>query len=222
MNDLTLLFYTCNKMPEPFAGNIRNHLLSLFPEGIPLISISHKPMDFGKNICVEGFEVSIYNIYRQILMGAKAASTRYVSCVEDDALYCREHFEHRPKDNSFDYNSNRWHINEHFYFWRPRAGMHTCIAPTALMIETLEKRFAKYPTILDDVNMRGFCEPGRREYMIGLPKVKFTMFQTSIPVLVFNHRGSLGGKRKVKSTDVIVGSHEYWGSASVLWRRMYE
>jgi len=57
MNDLTLLFYTCNKMSDPFASNIRNHLLSLFPEGVPLISISHKPMDFGDNICVEGLEV---------------------------------------------------------------------------------------------------------------------------------------------------------------------
>jgi len=44
-------------MSDPFASNIRNHLLSLFPEGVPLISISHKPMDFGDNICVEGLEV---------------------------------------------------------------------------------------------------------------------------------------------------------------------
>lgn len=222
MNDLTLLFYTCNRMSEPFAGNIRNHLLSLFPEGIPLISISHKPMDFGKNIYVPGLEPSIYFVYRQILIGAKEATTKYVACAEDDAIYCREHFEHRPEDDSFDYNLNRWHINETFYFWRPRAGMHTCIAPTVLVIETLEKRFAKYPTILDESCMRGFCEPGRREDMIGLPKVKFTMFNTAAPVLVFNHRGSLGGKRKVKNTDVIVSSHEHWGSASELWKRMYD
>jgi len=221
MNDLTILHYTCNRVEEPFGTNIRKHLLSVLPEGTSIISISHKPMDFGKNICIEGLKPSIYHVYKQILIGAKAATTKYVSCVEDDSLYCPEHFEHCPDDDSFDYNSNRWHINETFYFWRPRAGMHTCIAPTALLIDTLEKRFAKYPTILDKADMRGFCEPGRREYMIGLPKVKSTMFHTSTPVLVFNHRGSLGGKRKVKATDFVVGSHEYWGPASVLWRKMY-
>ena len=50
MNDLTLLYYTANKIPETFGQNVRNHLLSLFPEGIPIISVSHKPIDFGKNI----------------------------------------------------------------------------------------------------------------------------------------------------------------------------
>jgi len=219
MNDLTVIYYTCNKIEEPFGTNIRNHLLSILPEEVQLISVSQKPMNFGKNIYMSGLEPSIYNVYRQILTGAKETTTKYISCVEDDALYVREHFEHRPEDDSFDYNSNRWHINESFYFWRPRAGMHTCISPTALMISTLEKRFAKYPAALD--NMRGFCEPGRREYMIGLPKIKFTMFSTTNPVLVFNHRLSLGGKRKVTETDRLEVSLPCWGSADSLWKRMW-
>jgi len=221
MNDLTILYYTCNHVEEPFATNIRKHLLSIMPKDTPIISISHKPIDFGKNICVAGFEVSIYNVYKQILISSREVETRFLACCEDDSIYCPEHFEHRPEDDSFDYNSNRWQIDKDFYFWRPRAGMHTCIAPTKLMVETLEKRFEKYPTLLPREQLAGFCEPGRRERRIGLPWVKMTTFKTSIPVLVFNRFGGLGGKRRVKDTDLIVKDHEYWGSAADLWRKFH-
>lgn len=220
MNDLTLLYYTANKVKESFAVKVREHLLSLFPEGIEIISISHKPMDFGKNICVEGFEVSIYNIYKQILMGAKEAKTEYVACCEDDSLYNREHFEHRPAADSFDYNSNRWHIYGGVFFHRPRPGMHTCIAPTKLMIETLETRYKKFPNFLVEAKgeLVGFGEPGRSERRLGLPWVKLTTFNTQMPVLVFDHKGSLGGVRKIKDTDTVVTELPDWGKAVDLWQ----
>jgi len=222
MKDLTLIYYTANLVGESFSERVRGHLLSLFPEGIPIVSVSHKPMHFGLNICVAGFEVSIYNIYKQILIGSRLAQTRYVAMCEDDSLYTREHFEHRPADDSFDYNSNRWHIYKSIYFHRPRPGMHTCIAPRKLMIETLEKRFEKFPKLLDEKKgeLVGFAEPGRSERRLGLPIVKLTTFNSPTPVLVFDHKGSLGGVRKVKATDHIEKSLDGWGSAQELWDRM--
>ena len=227
MNDLTLLYYTSNRISDFFGNNIRNHLLSLFPEKVPIISVSHKPMDFGENICVDGFEVSIYNIYKQILIGAKAAKTKYVACCEDDALYTREHFEFRPGNNAFAYNLSRWHINRDFYFYRPRAGMHTCIAPTDLMIPTLETRFEKYPNLLDrmECGRIRFAEPGRSEETLELPLVRLKRFETKPPVLVFNHRPSIGGVRRVyfegSRRDILADTLDYWGPAADLWSNMH-
>jgi len=221
MNDLTLLYYTANKIPETFGQNVRNHLVSLFPEGIPIISVSHKPIDFGKNIHVEGFEYSIYNIYKQILIGAKEATTKYVACCEDDALYPREHFEYRPKDDEFAYNINRYLVNKDCFFSPRRACMCTCIASRELMIETLEKRFEKYPNLIMDRNtLRQFGEPGRSEERLGLPIVNWIKFETKTPMLVFNHFPSVGGVRKIKDTAIIAKYLEGWGEAEKLWNNI--
>ena len=118
MKDLTLLYYTANLVEDPFATNVRKHVISLFPEGVDVISVSHKPMDFGINIHVDGFEYCIYNIYRQILIGTREIKTKYVACVEDDALYNVEHFSFLPPDDVFAYNVNRWQVNPTLFFYR--------------------------------------------------------------------------------------------------------
>ena len=225
MKDLTLLYYTSNRISDHFRDSIIKRLLALFPDKVPIVSISHKPMDLGENVCVEGLEASNYNIYKQILIGAKVAKTKYVACVEDDALYVREHFEFRPDDDSFAYNVNRWQINRDFYFYRPRANMHTCIVTTDLMIKTLEARYEKYPNILYKGELIGFGEPGRSEYKLGLPYVNMIKFKTNPPVLVFNHRPSVGGVRRVifegNRADIVADTLDYWGPAADLWSDVY-
>jgi len=222
MKDLTLLYYSANLIEEPFGTNVRNHLLSIFPDGIPLISISHKPMDFGKNICVAGFAYSIYNIYRQIYIGAQAAETEYVACCEDDALYNLEHFSFRPPKDTFAYNLNRWIIDNDLFFHRNRANMSMCIASRELMIETLKKRFEKFPDeIVDRAQLVGFGEPGRSEFKLRLPSVKMMTFETKDPTLVFNHRPSVGGVRKVLPRDILRKDLEPWGKAINLWSTIY-
>jgi len=216
MRDITILFYTANLISDHFGSKVREHLLESC-DGIPIISISHKPMDFGKNICVSGFEVSVYNVYQQILMGAKQAKTKYVACAEDDALYVPEHFEHIPPDDTFIYNVNRWSVTRDFYYYRQRRLMSMCIASTQLMIDTLETRFAKYSEVAPH-----FGEPGRFEHKLGLPPVKIDSFKTEVPTLTFVHRPSLSGRRKLLPGDLIEKELPYWGSATELWDRIYQ
>ena len=129
MKDITILHYTANLIDELFAVNIRNHLLSILPKEVPIISISHKPINFGKNICVGEIGSSPYNIYKQILIGAQQVKTNFLICHEDDSLYNLEHFQYRPPKDTFAYNINRWNVDRRFYFYRARQGMCMCIAP---------------------------------------------------------------------------------------------
>jgi hypothetical protein len=191
--------------------------------GIPIISISQKPMDFGHNICVGHIGASIYNIYLQILAGAKETKTEFVACCEDDALYTLEHFQHRPESDTFSYNMNRWSINKDVFFFRERINMSMCIAPTDLMVDTLSKRFEKFPAplIREKGELVGFGEPGRYEGKLGLPEVKMELFKTSIPSIVFNHRPSVGGVRKIIKKDIVKRELPYWGNAGSLWEEMW-
>lgn len=222
MKDLTVLYYTCNRIPPLFGFNIRRSLENLCMENdVPIISISHQAMLFGYNIWVGDYEVSIYNIYRQILLGAKEAKTEYVMCAEDDALYNLEHFSKRPEGNKFIYNMNRWYCDHDIFFHRNRMNMSMCIAPTRLMIDTLEKRFEKYPRIMPREELVGFGEPGRSEFKLGLPPVDWEIFNTDQPTIVFNHRPSVGGVRKILPNDKILHELPHWGKAIDLWQSTY-
>ncbi len=63
MNDLTCVYYTCNCAPEHFVNETMRTLMLAIGQ-IPLITISHKPMDFGQNTVVK-LERSHFNIYKQ-------------------------------------------------------------------------------------------------------------------------------------------------------------
>ena len=71
-NDLTIIYYTANRISPHFMANTQKQLL-VAAAGTPIISVSHKRMNLGQNICVGRIGRSSYNIYWQILQGVRAA-----------------------------------------------------------------------------------------------------------------------------------------------------
>lgn len=222
LKDLTILYYTANLINDFFAENVRKKILEVTKNRIPIISISHRPIDFGDNYFFPAMAPSIYNIYKQILIGAKQARTKYVACVEDDCIYVPEHFEFSPPDDTFCYNTNNIMVDVRVGFiYKERMNMCMCVANRELMVETLELRFKKYPKILPREKLAGFSEPGRHEHYLGLPPVKREGFKTAIPCLTLNHRPSQGGVRRILPHQKTARFHEYWGDGIQLWREIH-
>jgi hypothetical protein len=221
MSDLTILFYTANYISDYFMGNIQKQLLKAIGD-TPLISVSHKPMDFGENICVGDIGRSAYNIYKQVLIGAKAAKTKYVATAEDDVLYPEEHFRYRPPEDTMAYDINRWGIytwtKPPIFSYRDRRNMTSLIAPRDELIRTLEERFTKYPTPEDmhESIRKYWGEPGRYDSSLGISKVKNERYKSSIPhimfstpeALAFKHLGVRKAHSKVRAKEL-----PYWGTA---------
>jgi hypothetical protein len=220
MNDITILYYTANRISDYFARNVQQNIIES-SGGAPIISVSHKPIDFGHNICIPGLTPGTYNIYKQILIGAMAAHTPYIGCAEDDSLYTEDHFSFRPPLDTFAYNDHRYQVDPNMYFLRRRASMCMCIAPTELLVETLCQRYAKFPRFLSREECGGWGEPGRKEHKLGLPKVPLMNYQTEIPTLTFNHRSSTGGRRKIMETDVLAETLPHWGPVTDLWAQVH-
>jgi len=216
--DLTIIYYTANHLPIRFAKWTRRILVESAGD-YPIISVSHKPMKFTENVCVGRIGRSTYNIYRQILIGAKAAKTEYVAMAEDDVLYPREHFtEFRPKEDEFAYNHNKWAL----YTWNPvysrkknRSVMHQLIAPRNLLIEALEERFEKYPD-KNDYPEKYWGEIGKYENGLGVTVRKQSRFFSTKPCVVFCHPHAVGysrlGNRKKLGKEQ-VSELEPWGKA---------
>ena len=226
-DDLTILYYTANRIDDGFASRIRQHLHQLIDGRVRIMSVSQKPIDFGDNICVgEDIGYSAWVCYYQILQGAKEARTPFVACAEDDSLYTWEHFGVRPPGDSFHYNKNRWILEDTGeprprFRWRDRTAMCGCVAPTELLIRTLEEKFSKFPDPIRqtyDPRLRGWGEPGRYERVLHLPQVGITFFETELPILTLNHKKGLGGLRRPSINDKILLNLPPWDDAKTLWK----
>jgi hypothetical protein len=219
--DISIIFYTCNKINPAFFENTKKALLDAAGD-IPIISISHKPMELGTNICVGDIGQSDFNIYRQVLIGAKAATTKYVAMAEDDTLYHKSHFAYRPSDDAFAYNMNKWSL----FTWsippifsnRGRRTLNAMICNRELLIEALEERFAKYPVESEFAN-KFFAEPSRYESFLKVKIQKSETFSSEIPIIMFSHPKALNyikqGVRKKLGIDQSY-SLPFWGDAKAV------
>jgi hypothetical protein len=222
--DTTCLYYTGHLPPEKFLLSIRNKLRESAGE-IPIVSVSHYPIDLGKNHVVGEKPKTVWTAYQQIIIGLRLVETKWVVLCEDDTIYPPEHLRFVPlKDNLFWYNTNRWVCDPTEFWFANRANMSQLICARDLLLEFMEKRFdiIKGP---EDPLMSFCSEPGRykgkHDRHLGLATKCVRKYLTDIPLIGFNNRESLGGRRKISSNAVIKKELPYWGVAKELWRNTH-
>lgn len=243
MSDLTLIYYTANRISADFAGAVRRSLVSSMSLPIIVVSQNGTPhsdteisADFTnqmQTLIYVAAAPSIWQVYQNVLTAARLAATPFIACCEDDTLYAPSHFTYRPAPDVFAYDRSRWVITrqlsedkrrrEAFYYWRARTQMAMCIAPRQLMIDTLEERFAHYPAPVphDVAKKTGWGEPGRYEKNLKLTPRRLEYFNAEEPSVTFNHSESLMGRRRVNPDDIIKTELPNWGHADALWTRIH-
>lgn len=224
-NDLTIIYYTANWLDTKnpyFLENTKKQLLKAIGD-LPLISVSQKPMALGKNICIGDIGRSHLNIYRQILIGAKEAKTKYVAMAEDDVLYSYQHFHYKlPKKDVFLYDMNKWSIFTWtkppiFSFRTNRKVVNSLIAPRDMLVNAMEERFKKFKGIPEEkIPLHYWGDPGRYELKLGVTPRETEEFYSDCPNIVFSHPEAYGylsrGTRK-RLGDLRAIELPYWGRA---------
>ena len=95
MSNKTIVYYSSNREPWETEKKVIETIKEN-SNGLPVISVTQKPIDFGKNICI-GEKISNYhNCYRQLLLACMMAETEYVISCEADCLYPPEYFQYEP------------------------------------------------------------------------------------------------------------------------------
>jgi hypothetical protein len=113
-----IVYYTDNRLDEKIADAVRRQLLKI---GLPIISVSLKPIDFGRNIVLPLGRGDL-TMFRQILTGLVCSDSDIVFLCEHDNLYHPSHFEFTPEDDRAYYNTNAWNIycgNGGWKGWNP-------------------------------------------------------------------------------------------------------
>lgn len=103
-----ILYYTDNALNMKLAKRVRDNLSK---QGLPITSVSLKPMDFGRNIHFKG-ERGYLTMFKQILAGLESMREDIVYFAEHDVLYHPDHFKFIPTDNKFYYNGNYWFLRQ--------------------------------------------------------------------------------------------------------------
>jgi len=93
----TIIYYTGNTERESFEKKVTDNILKLKGD-IPVISVSQKPIDFGRNICVGEVGQSYLNAFRQCLRGCEEAKTPFLVMTESDCLYPEGYFDFEPTE----------------------------------------------------------------------------------------------------------------------------
>lgn len=100
-----IIYYTDNRLAEPLFSIVQDLLLKI---ELPIVSVSLKPIEFGKNIVVKGSRGYVSYI-NQILTALENSTSENVFFCEHDVLYPKSHFDFIPPEkNIFYYNENVW------------------------------------------------------------------------------------------------------------------
>jgi len=93
--DLTIVYYTANKEKPEFEKKIIDSLIKN-SGGLPIISVSQKPIDLGTNICVGELPWCDKSAFKQLLTGLKEVKTTFAIAAESDVIYPPEYFTFTP------------------------------------------------------------------------------------------------------------------------------
>ena len=201
---MTIIYYTSNREDETFEEKIRGELVKN-RSGLPVISVSQKPIDLGENVCVGEHEASTYNTKKQIYEGLKRATTEYVVMAEADFLYPKEYFEFEPKGDKF------YCVENVYIAWINRSKFYRKLGSEGAMICHRESLMEIMETYLTEWDMR----TKMKSLLFHPESIKVTL---ETPVVTFKTGNGVSWRCSyIKGSSIKDIPH--WGNAGKLRKR---
>lgn len=96
--EATIIYYSSNREKPEFENKVVETLLASNGGRREIVSVTQKPMDLGKNICVGMQDQCYANEFRQIQIALNAVTTPYIIIAESDTLYPPDYFNFDPPE----------------------------------------------------------------------------------------------------------------------------
>ena len=222
MPDVTAIYYTGHREVPAFEEKIRRTLLDTLGD-TPLISVSQRPLDFGHNICVGDVGQSAHNAWRQLQIGAEAATTKFVCAAEADYLYPPDYFTFSPpRDDTFYLPSPMYILfaqtgRTHPFALKPKGQEGAMVVNRELLLRRLWRMFADLPQWRDR-------EPGtgrdpKRLHLFG--KHPRERFETKVATITFKTDNNLHQATQYSRRSETM-ELPYWGVSTDLLEKYLE
>jgi len=188
-----IVYYTDNQLNIKIAKACQGNLKKM---GLPIVSVSLKPMNFGKNIYLP-LKRGYLTMFKQILAGLEASDADIIFFCEHDVLYHKSHFDFvPPRKDVFYYNLNVWkwrYPERHFLRVDDCKQTSGLCAYRELLIEHYRKRIERVEKEGFNRNM-GF-EPGTHSPPTGVDNYKAEGWESAYPNIDIRHQNNLTPNR---------------------------
>jgi hypothetical protein len=161
----------------------------LLKMGLPILNVSLKRVDFGKNIVLP-LERGLFTLFKQILVGLEIMDTDIVFPVDHDVLYHTSHFHFTaPKEDVYYYNTNEWKIRvtDGFALHYDCMQHHAMTCYRKLLLEHYRKRVAVVEKNGGKWDNRIGFEPGSHHRKERLDDYKAETWVSRYPNLDIRH-----------------------------------
>jgi len=203
----TILYYTSNKEGELFEGRVRDNILAN-SGGLPIVSVSQKPIDFGENIVVGDVGTSGFNMFRQVWLGLQRVKTPFVISAEADCLYPPDYFSFVPEKLDVCYRNSNVYVmgqRKNFFYKKEEGATHAQIISTQFYLDLLTKLFEGAPMWAP--NEKNFPKERWRKEDI-TDKIEY--YNTENPVVQIKTFRSM--RHYTHSDRIPVYTLPYWGN----------
>lgn len=204
----TIIYYTSNRESPIFEQKIRDNIIAN-SNGLPIVSVSQKPIDFGKNIVVGEVGASGFNMFRQVQIACREAKSKFVLSCEADCLYPPDYFTFEPDRDDVCYRDSNLYVLAHkraIYWRKPEGATHVQIVGREYYLNRLNDLFKGAPDW--SVEEKNFP----RERGLGLDVFDIIeMYKTTNPVIQIKTSDSM--RYHTHSERINIYDLPYWGSA---------
>lgn len=208
-----IIYLTSNRENQEFERKIQEDLI-LKCGNIPIISVSQKPINIGKNICIGDVGASGFNFVRQILVACQNTDADYVIHAEADCLYSPDYFSFVPDKLDICYRNSNIYVQKYRqdYVCKKEGSTFSSIVGREFYIKRLEELFKDLP--MWNTEMKNFPKEIKRKLFDN-----YEYFQTEYPCISF--KTGRGMRKHSPSSEIPVYDLPYWGEIGKL-RKKYE
>jgi len=208
----SVIYISANRERPEFEAKIIKDLLTK-SHGLPIVSVTHKPIDLGFNICVGDVGTSGYNFCRQIQIACENTDTDYVVSAESDCLYSPDYFRFVPEKLDVPYRNTNIYVQKYRrdYVTKKASSTFSQVVGRKFYLDRLNELFGDAP-MWD--NIKNWPKEWGK-----LLFEEFEYFETKYPCISF--KTGMGMRKHSPSGDTPVRKLPYWGDIKLL-RRQYE
>ena len=221
MSKATIIYYSSNREKPEFETRIRDNILKVCGN-LPIISVTQKPIDFGKNIVVGEVGASGFNMFRQVQIACREAKTRFVLSAEADCLYPPDYFKFiPPKEDKCYRNKNLYVMGQYrtYFFKKEEGATHAQIVGREFYLKTLDKLFEGAPKwSVEEKNFPKERTHKKQEDVFLSHEIEY--YETKYPVVQIKTSQSM---RHYTNSDRIPRQElPYWGNGTDFRKKYYD
>lgn len=207
----TILYCSSNRENPDFEKRIIDNLIEV-SGNLPIVSVTQKPMELGRNICVTDVGASGFNYFRQILIGLREINTKFVISAEADCLYPKSYFDFVPEKDDICYRATKVYVmpdGRDYFFHKKEGSTLGQIVGRDFYLSTMEELFKGAPEW--SVEEKNFPKERHKHEDIF---AHIERWEPPAPIVTFKtHRGL---RFFTHSQRIPIYSLPYWGDGKSL------